>query len=78
MTGGFAPNIEGWTKPLRRHAVRRAAPRASTVPITEAVHAEGGQIALQILHTGRYGYHPLVVAPSRDQEPRSPRSPRAP
>ena len=45
--------------------------------ITDAVHAEGGKIALQILHAGRYGYHPLSVAPSRDQVARSRRSRRA-
>jgi 2,4-dienoyl-CoA reductase (NADPH2) len=39
------------------------------------VHAEGGKIALQILHTGRYGYHPLCVAPSRIQSPISPFTP---
>jgi 2,4-dienoyl-CoA reductase (NADPH2) len=42
-----------------------------------AVHAEGGRIALQILHTGRYGYHPLAVAPSRLKSPISPFTPRA-
>jgi len=41
------------------------------------VHAEGGHIALQILHTGRYGYHPLAVAPSRLKSPISPFTPRA-
>ena len=40
--------------------------------VTDAVHAEGGKIALQILHSGRYGYHPLCVAPSRIQSPISP------
>ena len=44
--------------------------------VTDAVHAEGGKIALQILHTGRYGYHPLCVAPSRIQSPISPFTPR--
>lgn len=29
------------------------------------MHAEGGKIALQILHAGRYGYHPLAAAPSK-------------
>jgi 2,4-dienoyl-CoA reductase (NADPH2) len=43
--------------------------------VTDAVHAEGGKIALQILHTGRYGYHPLCVAPSRIQSPISPFTP---
>ncbi len=75
VTGGFAPNIEGWAKPFsgtmstsgdaRRHA-----------EITRAVHHEGGKIALQILHTGRYGYHPLCVAPSRIKSPISPFTPR--
>ena len=41
------------------------------------MHAEGGHIALQILHTGRYGYHPLAVAPSRLKSPISPFTPRA-
>ena len=41
------------------------------------MHAEGGKIALQILHTGRYGYSPLCVAPSRLQSPISPFTPRA-
>ena len=37
--------------------------------ITDAVHNEGGKIALQILHTGRYSYQPLLVAPSAIQAP---------
>ena len=40
------------------------------------MHAEGGHIALQILHTGRYGYHPLIVAPSPIQSPITPFTPR--
>jgi 2,4-dienoyl-CoA reductase (NADPH2) len=45
--------------------------------VTEAVHAAGGKIALQILHTGRYGYHPLNVAPSKLRAPINRFSPRA-
>ena len=37
--------------------------------ITDAVHREGGKIALQILHTGRYSYQPHLVAPSALQAP---------
>ncbi|MGL5701319.1 MAG: FAD-dependent oxidoreductase [Kluyvera sp.] len=37
--------------------------------ITDAVHQEGGKIALQILHTGRYSYQPQLVAPSAIQAP---------
>ncbi len=45
--------------------------------ITDAVHANGGKIALQILHAGRYAYHPLSVAPSRVKSPITPFRPRA-
>jgi 2,4-dienoyl-CoA reductase (NADPH2) len=76
VTGGFAPNIEGWAAPFSgRLATRGAAARHR--PLTQAVHAAGGHIALQILHTGRYGYHPLAVAPSRLKAPISPFTPRA-
>jgi len=40
------------------------------------VHVEGGKIALQILHAGRYAYHPLSVAPSRIRSPITPFTPR--
>jgi 2,4-dienoyl-CoA reductase (NADPH2) len=76
VTGGFAPNIEGWAAPFSGRLTTRAA-AARHRPITDAVHAEGGHIALQILHTGRYGYHPLAVAPSRLKAPISPFTPRA-
>lgn len=76
VTGGFAPNIEGWLSPFGSRLATHAAARAHR-PITEAVHREGGKIALQILHAGRYGYHPLIVAPSRIQSPITPFKPRA-
>jgi 2,4-dienoyl-CoA reductase (NADPH2) len=75
VTGGFAPNIEGWAKPFAGTLATQAAARRHQ-QITQAVHAEGGKIALQILHTGRYGYSPLCVAPSRIQSPISPFTPR--
>jgi 2,4-dienoyl-CoA reductase (NADPH2) len=76
VTGGFAPNIEGWAAPFSGRLTTSAAAHKHR-PITDAVHAEGGRIALQILHTGRYGYHPLAVAPSRLRSPISPFTPRA-
>jgi 2,4-dienoyl-CoA reductase (NADPH2) len=76
VTGGFAPNIEGWAKPFAGTLATHAAARRHR-EVTAAVHAEGGKIALQILHTGRYGYSPLCVAPSRIQSPISPFTPRA-
>jgi 2,4-dienoyl-CoA reductase (NADPH2) len=75
VTGGFAPNIEGWAKPFAGTLATSAAARRHR-QVTDAVHAEGGKIALQILHTGRYGYQPLCVAPSRLKSPISPFTPR--
>ena len=76
VTGGFAPNIEGWAAPFSGRLTTHAA-AAKHRPIAAAVHAEGGAIVLQILHTGRYGYHPLAVAPTRIKSPISPFAPRA-
>ena len=76
VTGGFAPNIAGWAKPFAGMLASSAAAKRHK-GVTAAVHAEGGKIALQILHTGRYGYHPLCVAPSRVQSPISPFTPFA-
>ncbi len=75
VTGGFAPNIEGWAKPFAGTLSTSGGARRHRI-VTDAVHAEGGRIALQILHTGRYGYQPLCVAPSRIQSPISPFTPR--
>ncbi|TAK99375.1 MAG: NADPH-dependent 2,4-dienoyl-CoA reductase [Aquabacterium sp.] len=68
VTGGFAPNLAGWTKPFAGTLATSGAARRHQV-VTQAVHQAGGKIALQILHTGRYAYHPLAVAPSRIQSP---------
>ena len=76
VTGGLSPNIAGWLKPfggrlsMRWHVARHR-------KITRAVRADGGRICLQILHAGRYGYHPLSVAPSRIKSPITPFTPRA-
>jgi 2,4-dienoyl-CoA reductase (NADPH2) len=75
VTGGFAPNIEGWLAPFGSRLASRGAAQKHKV-ITDAVHAEGGKIALQILHAGRYGYTPLSVAPSRIKSPITPFTPR--
>lgn len=76
VTGGFAPNIAGWAKPFAGRLATHAAARRHRV-VTDAVHAHGSKIAMQILHTGRYAYHPLAVAPSRIKSPISPFTPRA-
>lgn len=74
ITGGYAPSeagrldahdvVLGPTGDLARH--RR---------ITSAVHAEGGRIAAQILHAGRYGAHETAVGPSDQRSPMTRRHP---
>ena len=76
VTGGISPNIAGWLKPLAATMNRKRHVKRHRV-VTEAVHAEGGHIALQILHAGRYGYSPFSVAPSRIKSPITPFTPRA-
>lgn len=69
VTGGIAPNTEGRLYPF---AAMMATPSdaARHRLVTDAVHEHGGpKIAMQILHGGRYSYHPLAVAPSSKQAP---------
>ena len=75
VTGGFAPNIAGWVSPFAGRMTTHNHASSHRV-ITDAVHAEGGKIALQILHAGRYGYHPLSVSASRVKSPITPFAPR--
>lgn len=68
VTGGVAPTLSGVT--MEGGAVLNDASQlAHHRPVTDAVHKEGGKIALQILHTGRYSYQPRPVAPSALQAP---------
>ncbi|WP_133479400.1 NADPH-dependent 2,4-dienoyl-CoA reductase [Cognatilysobacter segetis] len=76
VTGGFAPNVRGWLKPMSGTlSMPWQVPRHRRV--TSAVHAHGARICLQILHAGRYGYHPLQVAPSAIKAPINPFTPKA-
>jgi 2,4-dienoyl-CoA reductase (NADPH2) len=76
VTGGIAPSIEGWLTPF---AGRMSMPWhvARHRKVTRAVHGVGGRICMQILHAGRYAYHPLSVAPSAVKSPITPFKPRA-
>lgn len=74
VTGGVSPNRAGWTSPFGSKLSTHSETKQHQL-ITEAVHAEGGKICMQILHTGRYGYHPLCVAPSAIKSPISPFKP---
>ena len=76
VTGGFAPNLVGWLKPF---ASRMSLPWhvGRHKQVTSAVHAHDGKICMQLLHAGRYAYHPLSVAPSKLKAPINPFTPRA-
>ncbi|MCX4231571.1 NADPH-dependent 2,4-dienoyl-CoA reductase [Streptomyces ortus] len=76
VTGGIAPNDAG--RPYEGGAkLTTEAEAEQHTAITAAVHREGGRIAMQILHFGRYAYHPDLVAPSALQAPISPHTPHA-
>ncbi|GAA2634854.1 NADPH-dependent 2,4-dienoyl-CoA reductase [Streptomyces vastus] len=76
VTGGIAPNEAG--RPYEGGAkLTTEAEAGQHTVITEAVHREGGRIAMQILHFGRYAYHQDLVAPSALQAPISPHVPHA-
>ena len=63
VTGGISPNKAGWVGPFAAKLSSQREVKKHRL-ITEAVHAEEGKICMQILHSGRYGYHPFTVAPS--------------
>jgi 2,4-dienoyl-CoA reductase (NADPH2) len=76
VTGGFAPNVRGWLKPFAGTLATRWQVQRHR-QVTGVVHAHGARICLQILHAGRYAYHPLQVAPSALKAPINPFSPKA-
>lgn len=76
VTGGISPNRQGWVFPFASR-MSRSSHAAKHQVITEAVHNHGGKICMQILHTGRYGYHPISVAPSSIKSPIVPFKPKA-
>ena len=76
VTGGIAPNPAG---AVAMHAAKLTNESEADKHkiITEAVHKEDGKICLQILHSGRYGYHPQIVGASNIQSPITPFKPKA-
>jgi 2,4-dienoyl-CoA reductase (NADPH2) len=75
VTGGMAPSVRGWLVPFSSRMSTKKHAKKHQV-ITEAVHENGGKICMQILHAGRYGYHPLNVAPSAIKSPITPFKPK--
>ena len=76
VTGGINPNRHGWFYPLSGTFNNKLDIRNHR-KITEAVHKEGGKIALQILHAGRYSYHPFSRSASAIKSPINPFKPKA-
>lgn len=74
VTGGVAPNWQGWLKPFSIRMTKKKHAKQHKV-ITKAVHDAGGKICMQILHAGRYGYHPFSLAPSAIKSPITPFKP---
>lgn len=76
VTGGIAPNERA--RPMHGGAMLTTEAEAAHHRIvTDAVHREGGKIAMQILHFGRYSYQPTLVAPSAIKAPINPFTPHA-
>ena len=76
VTGGIAPNDRARPMPGGARMTTQEEADKHKV-ITAAVHAAGGKIAMQILHFGRYAYHPELVAPSAIKAPINPFRPHA-
>ena len=76
VTGGIAPNVVGWLKPFSGKLSWAWEARKHRI-VTHAVHEAGSRICMQILHAGRYAYHPLSVSASKLKAPINPFTPRA-
>lgn len=76
VTGGVSPNKRGRIAPLGSelshfwHVNKHK-------EVTAAVHKYPTKICLQLLHTGRYAFHPFSVAPSKVKSPITPFTPKA-
>ncbi len=75
ITGGYAPNRTGWLLPFAAQMISSSEARRHR-RITGAVHDAGGKILLQILHAGRYAYHPFSASASSIKAPINPFRPR--
>lgn len=76
VTGGFAPNRTGWLGPFTGSMITYA-DMLTHRPVTKAVHKAGGKICLQLLHAGRYGFHPFTQSSSAIKSAIYPFKPKA-
>ncbi len=75
ITGGYSPNRTGWLLPFAAQMISSPQARQHR-RITDAVHDADGKILLQVLHAGRYAYHPFSVSASSIKAPINPFRPR--
>lgn len=75
ITGGISPNREGWLLPAGG-TMNSKMDVVNHQRVTRAVHKHDSKIIMQILHSGRYGYHPFAVSASPIKSPISPFKPR--
>ncbi|MDX1668458.1 MAG: NADPH-dependent 2,4-dienoyl-CoA reductase, partial [Limnobacter sp.] len=75
VTGGFSPNIEGWLFPFASKMTSKKAVKHHR-KVTDAVHKHDSKILMQLLHAGRYAYHPFSVSASNIKSPINPFKPR--
>lgn len=71
VTGGYAPNWHGWLLPFGSLMTSKRLADKHRI-VTDAVHEHDGKIAMQLLHAGRYGYHPFKRAASSKPSPITP------
>ncbi len=76
ITGGISPTFSGRLSPFASQ-LSSFFQLAKHRKLVKAVHAYDTKMCLQILHAGRYAYHPLAVAPSAIKSPISPYTPKA-
>ncbi len=76
ITGGFNPNRKGWFYPFSGSMLNIGDALSHRV-VTREVHKAGGKICLQLLHAGRYSYHPLSRSASAVKSPINPFKPKA-
>ena len=75
ITGGYSPNLRGKLTPISS-SFNSYYDVFKHRAYTDAVHKHGGKICLQLLHAGRYAYHPFNQAPSAIQAPINPYKPK--
>jgi 2,4-dienoyl-CoA reductase (NADPH2) len=76
VTGGISPTFSGRLS-LFSSQFSCSLQLAKHRRLVTAVHAHDAKICLQILHAGRYAYHPFAVAPSAIRSPISRYTPKA-